>query len=229
MATCAYDAGIAFWVSRGFAVVDVNYSGSTGFGRVYRDRLRGRWGELDVADAEAVVRALVQAGHVDPDRVAITGGSAGGFTTLKSLVSTDVYAAGISRYGIGYLPTLATDTHKAESRYLDGLVAPWPEGRAVYEDRSPINHLENLRTPMLILQGSEDKVVPPAQAQQMAEAVRSAGQPVALLVFDGEGHGFRTMAARRRSLEAQVSFLEQVFGMPPSPDVPGLEIENLPQ
>ena len=116
-----------------------------------------------------------------------------------------------------YLPTLATDTHKAESRYLDGLVAPWPEGRAVYEDRSPINHLENLRTPMLILQGSEDKVVPPTQAEQMADAVRSAGQPVALLVFDGEGHGFRTMAARRRSLEAQVSFLEQVFGMPAEP------------
>ncbi|HSO69874.1 MAG TPA: prolyl oligopeptidase family serine peptidase [Arachnia sp.] len=229
MATCAYDAGIAFWVSRGFAVVDVNYSGSTGFGRVYRDRLRGRWGELDVADAEAVVLALVEAGHVDPDRVAITGGSAGGFTTLKSLVSTDIYAAGISRYGIGYLPTLATDTHKAESRYLDGLVAPWPEGRAVYEDRSPINHLEDLRTPMLILQGSEDKVVPPAQAEQMAEAVRSAGQPVALLVFEGEGHGFRTMSARRRSLEAQVSFLEQVFGMPESPDVPRLEIENLAQ
>ncbi|MHA6511980.1 alpha/beta hydrolase family protein [Tessaracoccus sp. Z1128] len=227
MATASYDATVQFWVSRGFAVVDVNYSGSTGFGRAYRDRLRGRWGELDVADAAAVVGSLAAQGIVDPARVAITGGSAGGFTTLKSLVSTDIYAAGISRYGIGYLPTLATDTHKAESRYLDGLVAPWPEGRAVYEERSPINHLDQLRTPMLILQGLDDKVVPPSQAEKMAGAVRSAGQPVALITFEGEGHGFRTMTARRQALEAQVSFLEQVFGMAQSPDVPRLRIENL--
>ena len=225
MTTASYDPQIQFWVSRGFAVIDVNYSGSTGFGRAYRDRLRGQWGVLDVADAEAAVRAVSD--RIDPRRVAITGGSAGGFTTLKSLVSSDVYAAGISRYGIGYLPTLATDTHKAESRYLDGLVAPWPEGRDVYEARSPINHLESLSTPMLILQGLDDKVVPPNQAEQMAQAVRQAGLPVALVMFDGEGHGFRTMAARRQSLESQVSFLEQVFGMPHSPDVPRLEIENL--
>jgi dipeptidyl aminopeptidase/acylaminoacyl peptidase len=227
MTTASYDAGIQFWVSRGFAVVDVNYSGSTGFGRAYRDRLRGAWGELDVADAAAVVTSLADGGLIDAGRVAITGGSAGGFTTLKSLVSTDLYSAGISRYGIGYLPTLATDTHKAESRYLDGLVAPWPEGRAVYEQRSPINHLDRLRTPMLILQGLDDKVVPPVQAEQMADAVRAAGLPLALVLFEGEGHGFRTLAARRHALEAQVSFLEQVFGMPASPDVPRLEIENL--
>ena len=227
LATASYDATKQFWVSRGFAVLDVNYSGSTGFGRAYRDRLRGQWGELDVADAAAAVRAVTDQGLADPARVAITGGSAGGFTTLKSLVSTDVYAAGISRYGIGYLPTLATDTHKAESRYLDSLVAPWPEGRDVYEARSPINHLDKLSTPMLILQGLDDKVVPPNQAEQMADAVRSAGQPVSLIMFEGEGHGFRGMAARRRSLEAQVSFLEQVFGMPTSPDVPTLEVENL--
>ena len=227
MATASFDPGIQFWVSRGFAVVDVNYSGSTGFGRAYRDRLRGQWGELDVADAAAVVTSITSQGLADPARVAITGGSAGGFTTLKSLVSTDVYSAGISRYGIGYLPTLATDTHKAESRYLDSLIAPWPEGRDLYEARSPINHLDNLKTPMLILQGLDDKVVPPNQAEQMADAVRSAGLPVALLMFEGEGHGFHTMAARRASLEAQVSFLEQIFGMPPSHDVPTLEIENL--
>ena len=227
MAGASYDATIQFWVSRGFAVVDVNYSGSTGFGSEYRDRLRGQWGELDVADAEAMVRSITGAGLADPARVAITGGSAGGFTTLKSLVSTDVYAAGISRYGIGYLPTLATDTHKAESRYLDGLIAPWPDGREVYEDRSPVNHLAQLKTPMLILQGLEDKVVPPNQAEQMADAVRSAGLPVALIMFEGEGHGFRSMAARKQSLEAQVSFLEQVFGMERSDDVPTLEIENL--
>lgn len=227
MTTASYDPGIQFWVSRGFAVVDVNYSGSTGFGRAYRDRLRGAWGELDVADAAAVVGVLASDGTVDADRVAITGGSAGGFTTLKSLVSTDVYAAGISRYGIGYLPTLATDTHKAESRYLDSLIAPWPAGREVYEARSPINHLDRLRTPMLILQCTDDKVVPPDQAERMAEAVRAAGLPVALVMFDGEGHGFRSMSARRAALESQVSFLEQVFGMAPSPDVPRLAIENL--
>lgn len=227
MATAGYDATTQFWVSRGFAVLDVNYSGSTGFGRAYRDRLKGRWGLLDVSDAVAAVRAVTDRGLADPTRVAITGGSAGGYTTLQSLTTTDVYAAGISRYGIGDLTTLVTDTHKAESRYPEGLVAPWPEGRAVYEDRSPVNHLERLSTPMLILQGTEDKVVPPSQAVQMAEAVRGAGQPVALLMLEGEGHGFRALATRRRALEAQVSFLEQVFGMPHSPDVPVLEIESL--
>jgi dipeptidyl aminopeptidase/acylaminoacyl peptidase len=224
MARCLYDRAVQFWVSRGFAVLDVNYSGSTGFGRAYRDRLRGNWGVLDVTDTVAAVRAVTASGLADPARVAITGGSAGGYTTLRSLTSTDVYAAGVSRYGIGDLTTLATDTHKAESRYLDGLVAPWPEGRAVYEERSPINHLDRLATPMLILQGTEDKVVPPNQAVQMADAVRAAGRPVALVMLEGEGHGFRAMATRRRALEAQVSFLEQVLGLPHSPDVPRLEI-----
>lgn len=227
MATASYDATTQFWVSRGFAVLDVNYSGSTGFGRAYRDRLRGHWGELDVADVAAAVKEVTGLGLADPRRVAITGGSAGGFTTLRSLTTTDVYAAGVSRYGIGYLPTLATDTHKAESRYLDGLIAPWAEGRAVYEQRSPINHLDALSSPMLILQGRDDKVVPPNQAEEMAAAVRAKGLPLALVMFDGEGHGFRSMAARRESLEAQVSFLEQVFGMVHSDDVPRLEIENL--
>ena len=227
MATSSLDSTIQFWVSRGFAVLDVNYSGSTGFGRAYRDRLRGNWGLLDVSDTVAAVRAVTGRGLADPGRVAITGGSAGGYTTLASLTSTDVYAAGISRYGIGDLTTLVTDTHKAESRYPEGLIAPWPAGRDVYEDRSPVNHLDRLSTPMLILQGTLDKVVPPSQAIQMADAVRAAGQPVALLMLEGEGHGFRAMATRRLALEAQVSFLEQVFAMAPSPDVPVLEIENL--
>lgn len=227
MATAAFDATIQFWVSRGFAVLDVNYSGSTGFGRAYRDRLRGRWGQLDVTDVAAAATEIAARGLADPARIAITGGSAGGFTTLNSLVSTHVYAAGMSRYGIGDLTTLATDTHKAESRYLDGLVAPWPEGREVYLDRSPVNHLDRLATPMLILQGTEDKVVPPNQAEQLADAVRAAGRPLALVMLEGEGHGFRALAARRTALEAQVSFLEQVFGLPASPDVPALPIENL--
>lgn len=227
MATASLDETRQFWVSRGYAVLDVNYSGSTGFGRAYRDRLRGNWGIADVADAVAAVNAVISRGLADPARVAITGGSAGGYTTLRALTSTDVFSAGISRYGIGDLTTLVTDTHKAESRYPDSLVAPWPAGRAVYEARSPVNHLDRLRTPMLILQGTDDKVVPPNQAVQMADAVRAAHLPVALLMLEGEGHGFRAMATRRLALEAQVSFLEQVFGLPASPDVPVLPIENL--
>ncbi|TRY19471.1 S9 family peptidase [Tessaracoccus rhinocerotis] len=224
-----YDREIQFWVSRGFAVLDVNYSGSTGFGRAYRDRLKGRWGLLDVSDVVAAVGEITAAGLADPARVAIMGGSAGGYTTLQSLVTTDVFAAGMSSYGIGDLRTLATDTHKAESRYPDSLVGPWPEAEETYLARSPITQLENLSTPMLILQGMDDKVVPPNQAFDMAEAVRAKGQPLALVTFEGEGHGFRSMAARRTALESKVSFLQQVFGMEHSTDVPRLEIENLPQ
>ncbi|GAB3821333.1 S9 family peptidase [Tessaracoccus terricola] len=224
-----YDREIQFWVSRGFALLDVNYSGSTGFGRAYRDRLKHRWGLLDVSDVVAAVGEVTAAGLADADRVAIMGGSAGGYTTLQSLVTTDVFAAGMSSYGIGDLRTLATDTHKAESRYPDSLVGPWPEAEQTYLERSPITQLENLSTPMLILQGMDDKVVPPNQAFDMAEAVRAKGQPLALVTFEGEGHGFRSMAARRTALESKVSFLQQVFGMEHSDDVPVLEIENLPQ
>ncbi|MGV8847468.1 alpha/beta hydrolase family protein [Tessaracoccus sp.] len=223
----SYDRQVQFWVSRGFAVLDVNYSGSTGFGRAYRDRLLGQWGILDVADVVAAVREVTDAGLADPDRVAITGGSAGGYTTLQALVTTDVFAAGISSYGIGDLRALVADTHKAESRYPDSLIGPWPEAEQTYLDRSPITRLENLRTPMLILQGLEDKVVPPNQAYAMADAVRAAGKPLALVTFPGEGHGFRGLAARRSALESKLSFLQQVFGMEHSTDVPVLDIENL--
>lgn len=225
--TSAYDRQVQFWVSRGFAVLDVNYSGSTGFGRAYRDRLKGRWGLLDVSDVIAAVGEVTQAVLVDPDKVAITGGSAGGYTTLQALVTSDVFAAGMSSYGIADLRTLATDTHKAESRYPDSLVGPWPEAEQTYLERSPITQLDNLSTPMLILQGMQDKVVPPNQAFDMAEAVREKGMPLALITFPDEAHGFRAMAARRQALEAKVSFLQQVFGMPHSADVPVLEIENL--
>lgn len=223
----AHDRTRQFWVSRGIAVLDVNYSGSTGFGREYRDRLRGQWGVLDVADVIAAVRHLSDAGRVDADKVVITGGSAGGYTTLQALVTTDVFAAGMSRYGIGDLMALAADTHKAESRYPDGLLGPLPDAEQIWLERSPIHQLDSLSTPMLIMQGTEDKVVPPNQAEAMAEAVRSKGLPVALEMFEGEGHGFRGMAARRRALEAQVSFMEQVLGLEHSTDVPVLEIENL--
>ncbi len=223
----AYDQQIHFWVSRGFAVLDVNYSGSTGFGRAYRDRLKGEWGILDVADVVAAVKDVTGAGLADPERVAITGGSAGGYTTLQALVTTDVFAAGMSSYGIGDLRALVADTHKAESRYPDSLIGPWPEAEQVYLDRSPVTQLDHLKTPMLILQGLEDKVVPPNQAYDMADAVRAAGKPLALVTFEGEGHGFRGMSARREALESKLSFLQQVFGMEHSDDVPVLAIENM--
>lgn len=223
----AYNREVHFWVSRGFAVLDVNYSGSTGFGRAYRDRLKGQWGVLDIADVVAAVRDVTDAGLADPARVAITGGSAGGYTTLQALVTTDVFAAGISSYGIGDLRALVADTHKAESRYPDSLIGPWPEARQTYLDRSPVTQLHNLSTPMLILQGLEDKVVPPNQAYDMADAVRAAGKPLALVTYDGEGHGFRGLATRRNALESKLSFLQQVFGMDHSEDIPVLAIENL--
>ena len=225
----SFDRSVQFWASRGVAVLDVNYSGSTGFGRAYRERLKGRWGVLEVSDVEAAVSEVCRAGLVDPAKVVIAGGSAGGYTTLQALVTSDIFAAGISSYGIGDLTTLVSSTHKAESRYTFSLVGPWPEAEQLYRDRSPINHLEGLSTPMLILQGLQDKVVPPEQAFSLAEAVRSQGLPVALVTFDDEGHGFRSLAARRAALEAKVSFLEQVLHLPPSDDVPRLTIENLPE
>ena len=222
-----FDRMIQFWVSRGICVLDVNYSGSTGFGRTYRNRLKGQWGVLDVADVVAAAREVCRAGLADPERVAIAGGSAGGYTTLQALVTSDFFAAGISSYGIGDLRALVEETHKAESRYTFALVAPWPEGEQVYRERSPITQLDRLDTPMLILQGLEDRVVPPGQAFDMAKAVRAKGLPLALVTFENEGHGFRSLAARRQSLESQLSFLEQVLGMPLSDDVPVLSIENL--
>lgn len=228
MATSSYYPSIQFFTSRGVAVLDVNYSGSTGFGRAYRNRLRGAWGIADVADCVAFVRSLVAEGRVDADRVAITGGSAGGYTTLQALVTSDVFSAGISRYGIGDLEVLATDTHKFESRYLDSLIGPYPADQAVYVERSPIHHVDRLSTPMLILQGLDDHVVPPNQAQSMADAVRAKGLPVALVLFEGEGHGFRTLAARRRALQAELGFLGRLFGFSPADPLPALTIENLP-
>lgn len=222
-----YDAQVQFWVSRGFAVLDVNYSGSTGFGRAYRDRLRHQWGLIDVSDVIAAVAEVTGAGDADPARVAIIGGSAGGYTTLQALVTSDVFAAGISTYGVADLRALTNDTHKAESRYTDWLVGPWPEAEQTYLDRSPITQLDNLATPMLILQGLQDKVVPPNQAFEMAEAVRAKGMPLALVTFAEEGHGFRGLATRRQAMESRVSFLQQVFGMEHSPDIPVLEVERL--
>lgn len=217
-----------FWTSRGFAVLDVNYAGSTGYGRAYRERLTGRWGSADVADVASGARHLADAGRVDAAKVAITGGSAGGFTTLAALTFTDAFAAGASHFGVSDLAALARDTHKLESRYLWGLVAPWPQGEAVYTERSPIHHVDRLATPLILLQGTEDKVVPPNQAELMFDAVRAKGLPVALVMFEGEGHGFRDPANQARALESELSFYGQVFGFTPAGDVPVVEVENLP-
>ena len=208
---------VAFWTSRGFTVADVDYRGSTGYGRSYRHRLRGGWGVLDVDDCVAVARYLSSderppTGQVDAERLAIRGGSAGGFTVLAALTFHDVFSAGASRYGIGDLAALAADTHKFETRYLDRLVGRWPEDEAVYRERSPIHHVDRLATPLLLLQGSEDRVVPPAQAHAMADALREQGVPFELIEFPDEGHGFRKAANVVRALEAELAFFADRFG-----------------
>lgn len=216
-----------YWTSRGYAIVDVNYGGSTGYGRDYRERLKGQWGLVDVADCVTVAREVTTAGLGDPARTYIEGGSAGGYTTLRALTSdaAEVFAAGISYFGVGDLAALARDTHKFESRYLDGLVGPWPEDEATYAERSPLQHLDRLAAPMLILQGTEDKIVPPNQAQEMAAAVRAKGLRHALLLFEGEGHGFRKAETIQRSLEASQSFLGQVFGFTPADPIDPLALD----
>ncbi|MFT4216283.1 MAG: prolyl oligopeptidase family serine peptidase [Micropruina sp.] len=211
--TAGFSMAVQFWTTRGFAVLDVNYSGSSGYGRAYRDRLRGQWGVLDVADCVAGAQAMAAAGRVDGTRLAIRGGSAGGYTTLRALTTSDVFAAGCSRYGIGDLAALASDTHKFESRYLDGLVGPWPEASEVYAERSPISHVDALNCPMLILQGAEDAVVPPNQAETMAAAVAAKGLDAELIVFEGEGHGFRRAETIRAALDAELAFYTRTFGI----------------
>ena len=217
---------VAFWTSRGFAVVDVNYGGSSGFGREYRDRLRGRWGFVDVQDCVAAAAWLAEQGLADPARTVIRGGSAGGYTTLRALTTTDAFAAGTSLFGVADLRALARDTHSFESRYLDGLVAPWPQEEDEYVRRSPLSHLDGLSCPVLVLQGLEDAVVPPAQAEAIVEAVAEKGLPHAYVAFEGEQHGFRLAASVRAAAEAELSFYGQVLGFEPAGDVPRLELSG---
>ncbi|HEV8114896.1 MAG TPA: S9 family peptidase, partial [Acidimicrobiales bacterium] len=207
-----------YWTSRGFAVVDVNYRGSAGYGREYRDRLRGAWGVADVEDCVAVCRFLVGRGDADPDRLCIRGGSAGGFTTLAALTFHEVFAAGASHYGVADLGVLAEETHKFESRYLDGMVGPWPEARETYEARSPIFHTDQIDRPLAVFQGLDDPIVPPNQAEMIVDALRAKGVPVAYLAFEGEQHGFRQAQNIRASLDGELSFYAQVLGfdLPPS-------------
>jgi dipeptidyl aminopeptidase/acylaminoacyl peptidase len=216
-----------FWTSRGFAILDVNYGGSTGYGRAYRERLNGAWGVVDVQDCVTGAEMLADKGLVDPARLAIRGGSAGGFTTLAALTSTPTFSAGVSQYGIGDLEAMARDTHKFESRYLDGLVGPYPEAKKTYIERSPIHHVDRLESAMLILQGLEDKVVPPNQATTMADAVRGKGLPVAHIEFPNEGHGFRRAENIRAAIEAELSFYGQIFGFTPADDIPEVHVDNI--
>ena len=206
MAVDAYRAGVQYWTSRGIAVLDVNYGGSTGFGRAYRQRLDGQWGVVDVEDCIHGAHFLVQRGEVDGQRLIIRGGSAGGYTTLCALAFHDSFACGASLYGIGDLETLATDTHKFEARYLDRLVGPYPAARELYLARSPIHHLDGLKCPLILLQGAEDQVVPPEQSRRMHAALKAKGVPVAYLEFEGEQHGFRMAANIVRALEAEAYF-----------------------
>lgn len=221
------DPEVQFWTSRGFAVLDVNYSGSTGYGRAYRDRLKGQWGVADVEDAVAGATAMVQAGKADANRLAIRGGSAGGYTTLAALTFHSTFKAGASYYGISDIEVLARDTHKFESRYLDSLIGPYPAARDRYLARSPIHFTDQLSSALILFQGLEDKVVPPNQSQMMAEAVRKKGLPVAYLTYEGEQHGFRKAENIVRSLEAELYFYGKVFGFAPADRVEPVAIDNV--
>lgn len=222
-----YDREIQFWTTRGIAVLDVNYGGSVGYGRRYRERLHRAWGVVDVADCVAGASAMADQGRADRDRLAIQGSSAGGYTTLQALTTSTVFGAGISKYGIGDLTALVADTHKFESRYPESLVGAYPAEAQLYADRSPINHVDRLEAPILLLQGTEDRVVPPNQARTFADAARAKGLPVAMLMFDGEGHGFRRAENIVAAQQAALAFLGRVFGFTPADELPELIIDNL--
>ena len=219
--------GIQYWTSRGFGLVDVNYGGSTGYGREYMRRLNGNWGIVDVDDSINAAKYLIGQKLADPERIAIRGGSAGGYTTLNALAFRDFFKAGASYYGLSDLEVFVGDTHKYESRYLFSLVGPYPERKDLYEGRSAINHLGQIKAPMIIFQGLEDKVVPPNQAELMVEALRNNGLPVAYIPFEGEQHGFRMAKNIKRSLEAELYFYSKIFTFTPSDDIEPVHIENL--
>lgn len=217
---------IQFWTSRGFALLDMNYGGSTGFGRAYRARLDGNWGVVDVEDAVRAVAYLAEHGEIDGECAAIRGSSAGGYTTLAAMTFHQTFRVGVSLYGIGDLALLAADTHKFESRYLDRLVAPWPEGKPLYEERSPLAHIDQLQGALLILQGAEDKVVPPNQAESMYQAAKSKGLPVSYILFPGEQHGFRKAETMKAALLAELFFYGKLFGFEPADSIEPIPIDN---
>ncbi|MDA8310073.1 MAG: prolyl oligopeptidase family serine peptidase [Actinomycetota bacterium] len=218
------DYSIQFWTSRGFALVDVNYRGSTGYGRAYRERLRGQWGVVDLADCVHAARHLVGEGRADGHRLLVHGRSAGGYTVLCAATFTDVFAAGASYYGVADAVVLAEETHKFESHYMDGLFGPWPETAEVYRERSPASHAELLQTPLIVFQGLDDEVVPPAQAEILVAALRENGVPHAYLAYEGEQHGFRMAEHIRRAAEAELYFYGRVLGLVPADELQPVEI-----
>jgi dipeptidyl aminopeptidase/acylaminoacyl peptidase len=226
-AATALSLGIQYWTSRGIAVLDVNYGGSSGFGRAYRERLKGKWGIVDVNDCVNGALSLVGDGLVDGERLMITGGSAGGYTTLCALTFRKTFNAGASHYGVSDVEALAKDTHKFESRYLDRLIGPYPEKRETYFARSPINFTTQLSCPVIFFQGLEDKVVPPNQAETMVDALREKGIPVAYIAFEGEQHGFRQAKNIKRALDGELYFYSRVFGFELAEPVEPVKIENL--
>ncbi len=218
---------IQYWTSRGFALLDVNYGGSTGYGREYQQRLKNNWGIVDVDDCVNGAQYLAKQGLVDSNRMAISGGSAGGYTTLCALTFKDVFKAGASYYGVSDLEALATDTHKFESRYLDGLIGPYPEKKEIYKQRSPINFTEGLSCPVIFFQGLEDRVVPANQAEKMVEVLKEKGLPVAYVAFPEEQHGFRRSENIKRALDGEFYFYSRVFGFTPAENLEVVEIINL--
>jgi dipeptidyl aminopeptidase/acylaminoacyl peptidase len=214
--TGASSAAIAFWTSRGIGVLDVNYGGSTGYGRAYRERLDGGWGVVDVDDVIAAARGLADAGLADPDRIAIRGGSAGGWTVLSSLVRGGTFAAGISRYGVADLRMLTEHSHDFEAHYVEGLVGPLPEAEALYVDRSPLTHADRIGVPVLLMQGAEDRVVPPSQSEAIRDALAQRGVEHEYVLYPGEGHGFRASETIVDALERELGFLGRVFGFTPA-------------
>jgi dipeptidyl aminopeptidase/acylaminoacyl peptidase len=227
-AVAAFSLGVQFWTSRGFGLVDVDYGGSTGYGRAYRERLNGQWGVVDLRDCVNAARHLVEQGDADSARLLITGGSAGGYTTICALTFTDVFAAGTTYFGVADLEQFGDgETHKFELRYEHTLVGPYPERADLYRERSPIHFTDRITTPMLVLQGTDDRIVPPAQAELIVGALRERGVPHAYLLYEGEGHGFRRAENIAGSLEAELSFYAQVLGFEPAGSIPKLDIVNL--
>jgi dipeptidyl aminopeptidase/acylaminoacyl peptidase len=216
-----------YWTSRGFALLDVNYGGSSGYGRAYRERLNAAWGIVDVDDCVNGARYLSERGEVDPNRLAIRGGSAGGYTTLAALAFRDAFHAGASRFGLSELVIFAEETHKFESRYLHRLIAPYPARKDVYEARSPLLHADRISSPVLFLQGLEDKIVPPNQSEMMYESLKRRRIPTAYVTFEGEQHGFRKAASIKRALDAELYFFSRIFGFPLPEPVEPVEIANI--
>ena len=226
-AATSFNLSYQFWTSRGIAVVDVNYGGSTGYGTEYRRRLNGQWGIVDIDDCINAALYLVNEGEVDGDRLMVRGGSAGGYTTLASLTFRDVFKVGASYFGVSDLEALATETHKFESRYLDSMIGPYPERRDLYVERSPIHHTDQLSCPIILLQGLEDRVVLPNQAEMMVDALREKGLPVAYVPFEGEQHGFRKSENIIRALEAELYFYSRILGFEIADEIEPVEIEGL--